>query len=147
MHFEGTVAILAPREKVWNFLTNAEFVAQCAPGVKAMEVIVPNEKYAAVTSVGFGSAVVVFKTFVEFQDLREPEFAKVRAHGDAPSSAVDAVSEMFLSNGSDSTTELRWTADITVVGKIASLASRVMGSVTQKLTAKFFECVKRQIEA
>lgn len=147
MHYEGTVNILAPRDKVWNYLTNAEFVAQCAPGVKEMEVVVPQEKYYAVAKIGFGSIVAVFKTDVAFQEMKEPEFATVKAHGDALDSAIDATSEMFLSDGVDGTTQLKWTADIVVVGKIASIASRMMGSITKKLTNRFFECVKSQIEA
>jgi len=78
MHFEGTVEILAPRDKVWKFLTDAEFVTQCAPGVKEMEVVIPNEKYFAVASIGFGSVVAVFKTNVEFQEMDEPDFATFR---------------------------------------------------------------------
>lgn len=147
MYFEGTVEILAAREKVWKFLTDADFVAKCAPGVKEMEVVVPNEKYFAVAKIGFGSIVAVFKTNVAFQELKEPNFARVKAHGEALDSAVDATSEMFLTNGVDGTTQLKWTAEIVVVGKIASIASRMMGSVTKKLTSRFFECVKNQIEA
>jgi carbon monoxide dehydrogenase subunit G len=146
MRYEGTVQIFAPQEEVWKFLTNADFVSECAPGVKEMEVVIPNEKYIAIASVGFGSVVVVFKTDVEFQEKVEPVFAKVKAHGDASGSAVDAISEMMLSKGMDGSTDLKWTADITVVGKIASVAARMMNSVTQKLTARFFECVKNQIE-
>ncbi len=147
MYFEGTVLINAPREKIWKFLTDADFVAQCAPGVKEMVVIVPNEKYQAVTSIGFGSVVAIFRTDVEFLELAPLDRAKVRAHGDTSDSALDAVSEMILSNSTDGSTELKWTADIMVVGKIANVASRMMGSVTKKLTTRFFECVKRQIEA
>lgn len=147
MHFEGSVNIVAPRDKVWEFLTNAEFVSQCAPGVKDMEVVIPDQKYLAVASVGFGSIVVVFKADVEFQEVKEPEFARVKAHGDGSDSAVDVTSEMFLSDGSDGSTDLNWTADVVVVGRIASVASRMMSSVTKKLTNKFFECVKKKIEA
>jgi carbon monoxide dehydrogenase subunit G len=147
MYFEGMVNIVAPRDEVWEFLTNAEFVSRCAPGVKEMEIVVPNEKYLAVAAVGFGSVVVTFKADVEFQELKEPEFAKVKAHGDASDSAVDVLSEMHLSRGLDGSTDLNWNADIVVVGKIASVASRMMGSVTKKLTTMFFECVKKQIEA
>jgi carbon monoxide dehydrogenase subunit G len=146
MYLEGTVEILAPREKVWKFLTDADFVAKCAPGVNEMEVVVPNEKYFAVAKIGFGSIVAVFKTDVTFQEMKEPDFARVKAHGEALDSAVDATSEMFLSDGVNGTTELKWTADIAVVGKIASIASRMMSSVTKKLTNRFFECVKNQIE-
>lgn len=147
VYFEGTVLIKAPRDKIWKFLTDVDFVAQCAPGVTEMVVIVPNEKYQAVTTVGFGSIVSVFRTNVEFLELVPIDRAKVRAHGDTPGSAVDLVSEMILSHSMNGSTELKWTVDIVVVGKIAHIASRMMSSVTKKLTTKFFECVKRQIEA
>ncbi len=147
MYFEGTVLIKAPQDKIWKFLTDANFIASCAPGVKEMNVIVPNEKYQAVATVGFGSVVAVFRADVEFLELIPIERAKVRAHGDTPGSAVDVVSEMFLSNGTKDSTELKWTAEVVIVGKIANVASRMMGSVTKNLTTKFFECIKRQIEA
>ncbi len=146
MYFEGTVEILAPRDKVWKFLTNVDFVAKCAPGVQEMEIVVPNEKYFVVAKIAFGSVVAVFKTDVMFQEMKEPDFATIKAHGDALDSAVDATSKMFLSDGVDGTTELKWTADIVVVGKIAGTASRVMSSITKKLSNQFFECFKSQIE-
>lgn len=147
MHFEGSVTISAPIEKVWQSMTDAEFIAHCAPGVKEMEVIVPNEKYVAVASVSFGAVAVVFKADVEFLELRELEFARVKAHGVTPGSAVDAVSEMTFSAITDGSTELKWSANIEIVGKIVSLASRMMGSLARKLTTAFFECAKGQIEA
>ena len=146
MYFEGTININAPREKVYQFLTDPDFVAQCAPGVKEMVVIVPNEKYQAVAAVGFGSVVAEFRTDVDFLEMIPHDRAKVKAHGNAPGSAVDAVSEMQLVDGENGTTDLRWTADIAVVGSIASVASRLMGPVTKKLTGMFFECVKGKIE-
>ncbi|MGW8250047.1 MAG: CoxG family protein [Anaerolineales bacterium] len=100
-----------------------------------------------VATIGFGSVVVVFKTDVEFQVMKEIEFARVKAHGRSADSVVDATSEIFLSNGIDGTTDLRWTAEIAVFGKISSVASRMMGSVTRKLATEFFDCVKKQIEA
>jgi carbon monoxide dehydrogenase subunit G len=54
---------------------------------------------------------------------------------------------MNLTNGSEDFTELQWSADIVVVGTIASLASRLMNSMTRKLTGEFFSCVKGKIEA
>jgi carbon monoxide dehydrogenase subunit G len=146
MRFEGTVEILAPREKVWKFLTDADFVAKCAPGLEEMKIVVPNEKYFVVAKISFGSIVAVFRTDVTFQEMKEPDFAMVKAHGDTLDSAVDATSEMALSDGVDGTTELKWTADIVVVGKIASTASRMMSSVTKKLANQFFECFKNQVE-
>jgi len=147
MHFEGSVDIQASREKVWKFLTDADFVGQCAPGIKSIQVIVPNQKYQAVTAVGFGTVVTEFRTDVEFVELQPLDRAKVKAHGVAQGSAVDAVSEMLLSDGPAGKTTLHWTADIAVVGTIASLAARLMGPVTKKLSNLFFDCVKARLEA
>ena len=146
MFIEGSIHIHAPRDKVWKSLTNAEFVAQCAPGVKSMEVVVPDQKFQAVAAVGFGSVSTEFRTDVEFLELVEPDSAKIKAHGNAPGSAVDVIAVMELSDGPDDGTHLKWTADITVVGTIASLASRLMGPVTKKMTGIFFDCVKEKIE-
>lgn len=147
MQFDGTVNIEAPREKVWEFLTDPNLVSQCAPGLKSVEVIEPDKKFRAVAGVGFGSVKVTFETDVEWVEVDAPNYAKMKAHGKAPGSGVDISSTMRLSDGPDGATEMQWSADIVVVGTIASMASRLMGSVTRRLTADFFNCVKDKIEA
>lgn len=146
MHLEGTTAIQAPRDKVWKFLTDANAVGKCAPGLETMEIITPDQKFRAVASIGFGTVKARFVTDVEWVELDAPNWAKMKAHGTAPGSAMDATAEMFLTNGPDGATDMKWMAEVVVVGTIASLASRMMGSVTQKLTAAFFDCVKKKIE-
>ena len=147
MHFDGTVSINAPRQKVWEYLTDPNSVSECAPGLKSVEVIEPDKKFRAVAGVGFGSVKVTFEIDVEWVELDPPNHARMKAHGKAPGSGVDITSVMNLANGSEDSTELQWSADIVVVGTIASLASRLMNSMTRKLTGEFFSCVKGKIEA
>ncbi len=147
MRFEGTVSIRAPREKVWAFLTDAERVSGCAPGLESLEVVEPGKKFRATTSVGFGMVKVRFVNDVEWVEMDPPNVARMKAHGSAPGSGVDAATKMTLSDGSDGATDLAWTADVNVVGTVASLAARLMGSVTQKLTGAFFEKVRETIES
>ena len=147
MRLQGTVNIKASRQKVWEFLTDPHAVSGCAPGVESLEILIPEQKFRAVASVGLGSVKVRFATDVEWVELDAPNRAKMKAHGTAPGSAVDATSEMLLADGPDGSTEMQWSADVVVLGTIASLASRLMGSVTQKLTEQFFQCVKKEIEA
>ncbi len=146
MLVKGDVRINAPLEKVWEFLVNPHVVARCAPGVESLEIIIPDRQFRAVASIGFGSAKVTFITDVEWLEMESPYRAKMKAHGIAPGSAADVVAEMSLVSAGDSFTELAWWADVTISGTIASLASRLMGSVTQKLTDLFFDCVRKQIE-
>jgi carbon monoxide dehydrogenase subunit G len=147
MHLEGKVTIKAPQARVWEFLTDPHQVTQCAPGVEKVEVIVPGKTFRATAAVGFGTVKARFSGDVEWLELEAPDRAKMKAHGNAPGSAADVVSEMKLSEDPAGGTLLNWTADVTVVGQLASLAARLMGTVSQKLTGVFFECVRSKIEA
>ena len=147
MHFDGTVSINASRVKVWDFLTDPQKVSACAPGLEKLEILEPGKKFRATTSIGFGSVRVRFVNDVEWLEMDAPNLARMKAHGTAPGSGVDAESSMRLTDGQHGATDLAWSADITVVGTVASLAARLMGSVTKKLTAAFFESVRKEIEA
>jgi len=146
MHFEGNLTIDAPRQKVWDFLTDPEKVAGSAPGLEKLEVVEPGKKFRATTSIGFGTVKVRFVNDVEWADLDPPNRAQMKAHGTAPGSGVDATTSMTLTDGQNGGTDLAWTADVNVVGTIASLAARLMGGVTKKLTSAFFDSVREQIE-
>ena len=147
MHFEGNLTIQAPRAKVWDFLTDPEKVSKAAPGLEKLEIVEPGKKFRATTSVGFGSIKVRFVNDVEWVEMDAPNEAKMKAHGTAPGSGLDATTSMRLADGPDGATDLTWTADVNVVGTIASLAARLMGGVTKKLTSAFFDKVREEIEA
>jgi len=146
MLLKGDVIIHAPRKKVWDFLTDPNQIGQCVPGVEKIETIEPLKKYRGVVSVGLGSVKARFTGDVDVLELDEPNHAKLKAHGTATGSAADAISAMSLSDGSDHSTLLQWTADINVSGQLASLVSRLMVPVSQKLARVFYEEVRRRIE-
>ena len=147
MLLKGEVSIRAPRKRVWDFLTDPSQIGQCAPGVEQIEVIEPNKRYRGVVSVGLGSVKARFSGDVDILELDEPNRAKLKAHGTSSGSAADAVSEMQLRDGPDGATIVNWTADINVSGQLASLVSRLMVPVSQKLSNQFYEEVRRRIEA
>ncbi len=146
MHLDGTVTINAPRQTVWEFLTDPHQVSQCAPGIESVEVLTPGKTFRAVASVGFGAVKARFAGDAEWLELEAPARARMKAHGNAPGSAADVMSEMLLVETGPGTTELRWSADVSVVGQLASLAARLMTSVSQKLVGMFFDCVRQTIE-
>jgi len=147
MQLKGDVTIRAPRKKVWDFMTDPEQIGQCAPGVEKIEVVEPLKRYRGIVSVGFGAVKARFSGAVEILALEEPNYAKLKAHGSATGSVADAVSEMRLSDGPDGATLVHWTADVIVAGQLASLASRLMVPVSEKLAATFYDQVRKKIEA
>jgi len=146
MKLAGDVTIKAPRKKVWDFMTDPNQIGQCVPGVEKIEMIEPLKKYRGVVSVGLGAVKARFSGVVDVLELEEPNFARLKAHGTASGSAADAISEMKLSDGPDGSTIVNWTADVVVGGQLASLASRLMVPVSQKLAGVFYEAVRKKIE-
>jgi carbon monoxide dehydrogenase subunit G len=146
MLIKGNVTIHAPRKKVWDFLTDPNQLAQCVPGVEKVEEIEPLKKYRGVVSVGLGSVKARFNGEVDILELDEPNRAKLKAHGTATGSAADAISEMKMSDAPDNSTIVEWSADINVSGQLASLVSRLMIPVSQKLAGVFYDEVKKRIE-
>ena len=146
MHLEGKVTIAAPRQKVWDSLTDPHFVVQCALGLESMDVIEPNKRFQVVAGAGFGSIKVIFKTDVEWLELDAPTQASMKVHGTAPGSAMDMTSAMTLSDAENGSTELDWSAEIVVLGTIASVASRLMKPVANLLVGTLFNCIRSKIE-
>ncbi len=146
MLIEGKDTIKASRDEVWKFLTDAESVASCTPGIESMEILEPNKKFQALGALGLGTVKIKFETTIEWTELDAPNRAKMKMHGTAPGSSIDVTSEVNLSDGGNDATGLVWKADVRVVGSIASLAARLMKPVTAKMTGQFFSCLKKQIE-
>lgn len=147
MLLKGDVTIRAPRKRVWDFLTDPNQIGQCVPGVEKIEIIEPNKKYRGVVSVGLGSVKARFNGDVDVLEMDEPNRAKLKAHGTATGTAADVVSEMSLSDGTDDSTLVHWTADVNVSGQLASLVARLMLPVSQKLSEQFYNEVRRRIES
>jgi carbon monoxide dehydrogenase subunit G len=146
MVLKGNVAIRAPRKQVWDFLTDPNQIGQCVPGVEKIEIIEPNKKYRGIVSIGLGNVKARFNGDVDVLELDEPNRAKLKAHGTATGSAADLLSEMSLSDGEAGSTVVNWTADVNVAGQLASLASRLMLPVSQKLSEQFYNEVRKRIE-
>jgi carbon monoxide dehydrogenase subunit G len=146
VHFEGKVNIKASRPDVWAFLTDAESVSQCMPGLESIEIITPSKKFRAIGALGLGTVKIKMNTDVEWLELDAPNRATMKMNGTAPGSSIDVASEMQLADGPDGSTDMDWSAEVKIHGTIASLAARLMKPVTQKMTGQFFGCVKKKIE-
>ncbi len=146
MILKGEINIKAPRKQVWDFLTDPEQMGQCVPGVEKIETIEPLKKYRGIVSVGLGSVKARFSGEAEVLELEVPNYAKLKGHGTATGSVADGVCEMWLTDGPENSTDVKWVADANVSGQLASLVSRLMVPVSQKLAGIFYDEVRRRIE-
>ena len=145
MHFEGTVQINAPRNTVWAFVIDPNQVGQCGPGVESIEVI-DDSHFKATAKVGVGFISARFFVNMEFVDLQAPNAATIKAHGQAPGSAVDADARMTLSDGADGGTTMDWAADVNISGTIASVGARLIEGTANKMIGQTFDCMRSKLE-
>ena len=146
MHFEGTVQINAPRDKVWAFLIDPNQVGSCGPGVESVEVI-DDSHFKATAKVGVGFISARFVVNMEFVDLEAPDTANIKAHGQAPGSAVDATAAMNLSDGEAGGTQMDWQADVNISGTLASVGARLIEGTANKMIGQTFDCIRTKLEA
>ena len=145
MHFEGTVQIAAPRDRVLAFVMDPNQVGQCGPGVESIEVI-DDTHFKATAKVGIGFISSRFVVNMEFAEVTPPDAATIKAHGQAPGSAVDATALMRLSDGDADGTKMDWSADVNISGTMASVGARLIEGTANKMIGQTFDCMKSKLE-
>jgi carbon monoxide dehydrogenase subunit G len=145
MKFSGTVDINAPRERVWAFLMDPNEVGPCGPGVESIEVV-DETHFKAKAKVGIGFISARFNIDMEIAERDEPNQAVIKAHGQAPGSAVDATATMALRDGDGGGTTMDWGADVLIGGTIASVGARLIEGTANKMIGQTFDCIRSKLE-
>jgi carbon monoxide dehydrogenase subunit G len=147
MEFSGSVDIPATRERVFAFVTNPDKVASCGPGVESVEVVDPTH-FRAKAKVGVGFITARFVVDLEIAEQTPPEMAVIKAHGQAPGSAVDGLGRMNLVEGpTPGTTTMHWGAEVNISGMIASVGARLIEGTANKMIGQTFDCIRAKITA
>jgi carbon monoxide dehydrogenase subunit G len=146
MKFAGQIDIAAPRDRVWAFVIDPNKVGQCGPGVESIEVI-DDTHFKATAKVGIGFISARFVVNMEMAEQDPPNKAVIKAHGQAPGSAVDATASMTLSDNSSGGTVMDWSADVAIAGSLASLGARLIEGTANKMIGQTFDCMKSKLEA
>lgn len=147
MQFSGEERIKAPREKVWEFLTDPNQIAQCAPGLEDGGVtVVDDDHFNVKVRAGVGFIRSVFEFKCEWFERDEPNRAVIKANGDAPGSTVAMTATMELSDGEDGVTVMAWSSDAQISGRLAGVGGRLINPVADRMTSQVFDCVREKLE-
>jgi carbon monoxide dehydrogenase subunit G len=146
MQFKGTVEIAAPRDTVWAFLMDPNQVGSCGPGVESIEVI-DEDHFKAKAKVGVGFISARFAVDMTVAERNEPDLAVLKAHGQAPGSAVDATANMALSGPPEGPTTMDWSADVAISGTLASVGARMIEGTANKMIGQTFTCIQSKLAA
>lgn len=147
MKIEKTFTIGAPQEQVWSFITDPQRVAECIPGCEGAQEKEPG-KYSAGIKVKVGPIVTTFRLDIEQAEQRPPEFASYLSKGEEGSRAsrISAVSTLALKFVSAASTEVTYTSDINIVGRLGKFGGGMMQKIADGIGEQFVAELKGRLE-
>lgn len=147
MKIEKTFTVNAPRQTVWEFITSPEQVAPCIPGCEGAEETEAG-KYKAVIKTKVGPIKTTFKVDIERTEERVPEFASYETKGEEGSRAsrIKATSTLSLNELSANETEVTYTSDINMMGRLGKFGSGMMQKVADGIGNEFVAALKEKVE-
>ena len=140
---QGEVMLPASPAEVWRLLLDPVALASMVPGCKELK-LAGADRYEAEVEIGVASIRGAYSASIEIKDKREPESLRLvgRAHGVL--GFGDGTGWVTL-HPAENGTRLAYRYQARVGGKVASVGSRMLGTVTRILIAQFFRGFERRL--
>jgi len=145
MHVEGAFAVRRDRQSVYAFFTDARRLVDCVDDPHTVEVADATHFSGTVTT-GVAFIRGTFRISGEYTERVGPERVVARLHGAGLGSGLDATITTELVEASG-TTGVRWKADLTFSGPIASIGERIVRGTVDKKTQGLFERARQTLES
>lgn len=138
MNMTGSQVIDAPRETVWKGLNDPQVLQACIPGCDNIETSSPTRMKATVV-VKVGPVKASFAGEVTLSDLKAPESYRISGKGQGGFAGfAEGGATVHLTALSPTQTQMDYTVDAQIGGKLAMLGSRLIDSTAQSLAGQFF---------
>ena len=149
MHFEQRIEVQADIAKVWGFLWEVERLARCLPGCQEVREIEPQQKYEVVVEQRIGPFKARFEMDVNVEEREIERKVRLLAIGKDKKLGASTRAELEVQmEGMDSGgTALQITADIQVIGKIASLGQVAIKRKAQDIVERFAKAIAVELES
>lgn len=145
MELSGTRVIAADVDTVWTHLNDAETLAACIPGCQELTGS-PDEGFAAVVKQKVGPVSATFKGAVTLENIVPGQSYTIVGEGKGGVAGFAKGSADVTLTAVDEGTELAYSADAKVGGKLAQLGNRIVGGFARKMADQFFERFQDHIE-
>ena len=148
MRFEKTVRVAASPAEIWGLLDDLEAVALCIPGISDYKETGPNE-FSALLSQRVGPVTARFKLKTTLTDLDPLKSATAVVEGADKGLASSVSSEQvfkFKKADGGAATEIFITADVGMVGRVATFAQRIIATKAEQVIIGALANVSRLLE-
>lgn len=115
------------------------------PDLQKLDVKSDNE-FTVVVRAGIAFIKGDFTLNFRIAEKNPPNHAKLVARGSGMGSAIDLQTIMDLTDEGERGTMLKWEANATVGGRIASVGQRLLNSQAEKIVKQLFDCLGSQFK-
>jgi carbon monoxide dehydrogenase subunit G len=134
----------APRATVWRVLNDPVQMAKTMPGVESFD-IEDDKHWRAHVKVPLGLGGLRMSIDFEKTEEREPEFAKLHAKGNGVGAIMNMDTSFNLSEA-DGRTNMRWEADVHILGPVASMGQRVLQPIVNQQVSQVLGALDKQVQ-
>jgi len=144
MEITGSQTIAAPRQQVWDALNDPAILKKSLPGCESVERTSP-EEFKVVMAAAIGPLRARFNGVLRMSDVQAPQSCTMVFEGQGGAVGFGKGNSCVKLTESGGQTELSYTAQAQVGGKLAQVGSRLIDSVARKMADDFFKAFKAQL--
>jgi carbon monoxide dehydrogenase subunit G len=140
---EGTKHFDAPQAKVWEVLNDPARMAKTMPGVQDFSVE-DDRHWTAKVVIPLGLGGLKMSINFEKTDERKPDYARLSAKGTGVGAMLSMDTQFELS-GSAGGTDMKWEADVRLMGQVGSMGQRVLQPIVNQQVENVLKSLDGQV--
>lgn len=141
MELQGRVTLPVSVQQVWQALNDPEILRQCIPGCEEIQQISAEEMHARVL-LRMGPVRARFAGKVKMTDIKPLQGYTLNFEGSGGSAGFAKGSSVITLSTSGNDTQLDYTAQAAVAGKLGQIGGRLIDASSKQLADKFFANLK-----
>jgi carbon monoxide dehydrogenase subunit G len=142
----GERRIAAPRQAVWDGLNDTGILRASIPGCESLEKTGDNQM-KAVAAVKLGPISARFNGAVTLSDIDAPNSYTITGEGQGGVAGfAKGGAKVFLTDGDDGATVLKYAVHAQVGGKLAQLGARLIDATAKQMAEQFFTKFSGEVE-
>ena len=137
MKLSGSYQIKLEKQKVWEALNNPEILKKAIPGCEEF-IKKSDTEFTATAKNKIGPFNASFTGDIELKDIDAPNSYKISGSGNSPVGFASGEADVKLEDINNGETNLIYTVEANVGGKIAQVGSRLIDMTAKKMADIFF---------